>query len=298
MTRDEEGHREYKIKHHVRCAAGDGPAIALATSGLPQPGDTWNFDNDSDSWATCKQNATVTPTVSDEVSRHFEVEQTFSSKGDEKRCKDQQIEDPLLEPQKVSGSFVKYQEEAVKDKDDELIKNPAFESFKGPQIEFDKNRPSVRIEQNVSSLQLATCSQMVDRVNDSTLWGLAARCVKLSNFSWEKKFYGACYAYYTRIFEFDIRFDTFDRDVLNEGTKALNGHWEDGVWTLDNIGGSPPSSSNPRHFIRVKDAAGENMTVLLSSTGVPLTDGGNPTYTHVEYYKEANFLTLSIPTTF
>lgn len=301
MSRDDDGNREYKITHLIKCDPTDGPYNALQTIGLPQPGDPWNFDGDSDPWATCKQNATVTPKKTEEPNLFFTITQTFSTKADEKRCKDQQIEEPLLEPQKVSGAGNTYQEEGTYDRNGEPIASSSHELFKGPQNEWDANRPSVKIEQNVADLELALCTSMQDTLNDSTLWGVPARCIKLSKFSWERKFYGACYVYYTRVFEFDIRFEGFDRDLLDEGTKALNGRWNaNGDWELVPINGSLPNPDNPAHFQRFKDRNGENCTVVLNGLGNPATDdpGNTPGIIHVEKYGESNFLTLGIPTSF
>lgn len=299
MTRDEQGHREYKLVYLVRCAPTDGPATALQASGLPQPGDAWLVDGDSDPWAFCKQNATVTPLVTKEPNKHFEVEFTYSSKPDLRHCKDQQVDDPLLQPQKVSGGIIKYQEEATHDRFGAPINNSAHEMIHGPQVEFDTNRPYVRIEQNVPDLQLGLVSSMIDTVNDAPLWGLAARCIKLSSFSWEVKYYGACSKYYTRTFEFDVRYETFDRDVLDEGTKVLNGYWDDvsGDWTL--IG--TPDKDDPRDFIQAVDRQGNPMHIILNGEGRPAAadpEEGEPGSIHVEKYEQSNFLLLGVPTQF
>lgn len=272
MTRDTEGHREYKIKFLVRCSSPkDGPAIALQTSGLPQVGSQWNFDNDVDQYAYCKENASVTSVVSNKPNKFFEIEFTFSTKPDDKRCKDQQIEDPLLTPQEVSGDFVKYNEESTKDRFDKFITNSAWEQLRGHQVEFDQNRPQVTIKQNVPSLELDLITSLQDKVNADTLWGIPKRCIKLSHIKWERKFYGQCFVYYARTFTFDIRQDSFDRDLLDEGNKVLKGHWDKvtGEWILDFVAGEPPDPQNPSHFIQFKDKKGENCRVVLNGRGLP-----------------------------
>ena len=224
-SRDSDGYTTYKVKWLVRGETTDGPAAALLTPGLPVYGTPWAIDNDVDLWAWCRWDATMTPYYGGqegEPGKYFLIEQTFSSKPpDDKKCKDNQPTDPLLEPQKISGSFVKYTEEATYDRFGDPIENSSFEQIRGPQNEWDKNRPQVRIEQNVPSLQIALLAQMQDTLNDATLWGLPKRCIKLSDVSWERKFYGSCYVYYTRNLTFDIRYETFDRDLLDEGTKVL-----------------------------------------------------------------------------
>lgn len=337
-TRDSEGHREYKVEHLVIGAYGDGPALALQASGLPAFGSTWSFFNDLDIWAWCRWGPTsVKPYAKSggEKHRFWLVQQTFSTNpagsnggkgggsgkpdGNTKSCKEIQVEDPLLEPQKVSGSFTKYQEEAARDRFNRPIRNSAFEMIRGPKVEFDKGRGTVTIEQNVAMLQLSLIGYMTDTVNDAGLWGLPRRCVKLSSVSWDKKYYGSCYAYYTRKFDFECAMirdpDTgaissgFDRILEDEGTKCIKGRW-------DTVAASPtygqyirePTAlyENPADFIRFKDFNGENSTVILDGFGSPYdatgltpgTDDDTPGSISVQKYLEANFLLLGIPTNF
>ncbi|MCK9569089.1 hypothetical protein M0R72_09115 [Candidatus Pacearchaeota archaeon] len=324
--RDDEGYREYKVTHLVKTtSADDGPTTVMFASGLPQIGALWQFGNDNDQWAFCYPWMNITPHDPKEGEKHlwWMVEQKFSTKP-LNRCQDTQIEDPLLEPQKVSGSFVKYSREAWIDRNGNLLKNTAHEPFRGPQVEFDCNRPTVRIEQNISSLGLATFTAMIDTVNNNTLWGLPKRCIKLSNASWQRQIHGTCDVYYTRTFDFDIRFETFDVTLPDEGTKVLNGHWVKDTAdsnvskyvVLALKGGGAPSYTNPQHFIQYLDMHGNPGRVFLNGKGLPANtttasytpSATNPTtgtvasgdvYLHkFEFYGESNFLTLGIPTQF
>lgn len=296
-SRDDEGHREYRIVHRVRAATTDGPQVVLLTPGLPLVGSPWAFDNDFDPWATCFPFMRIETEVRDEPNTIWRVEQKFSTKP-LFRCQDVPIEDPLLEPPDIRGGFVKYTKEVNEDKDGNKIKSSSHEMVRGPQVEFDFNRSTVTISQNVAVLGLDVFSPMIDTVNDDTLWGLAARKVKLSNVSWERKILGACGFYYTRNLEFDIDFTTFDRTYVDEGTKVLNGGWDaNGVWALRDRDGGPPDKTNPAHFNRYEDINEENTRVMLDGNGEPLTDGANPVELPLNYYAESNFLTLGIPTT-
>lgn len=242
MTRDEDGQRDYTVVFRVTSDEVIGPALALQASDLPQEGDTWSFpeaNGESDEWAWCRYNTKVTPVLSKhEPTKDWDLEFLFSTKP-VKRCQDTQIEDPLLIPPKISGSFVRYTEEAAYDRFGYPILNSAFEMMRGPKVEFDGNRPQVKIEMNVAQLNLALVQAMVDKLNAYPLWGLPRRCIKLSAAPWERKFYGTCNVYFTYTLEFDIRYDTFDRVLLDEGTKVLNGHWDraTGNWALDPIKG-------------------------------------------------------------
>jgi hypothetical protein len=112
---------------------------------------------------------------------------------------------------------------------------------------------------------------MANTVNDAILWGLPPRCILLSQVSWERKFYGICFYYYTLHLTFDINYDGFDRDLVDEGTKVLNGQWDPvtGNWVLIPINGQPPNYQNPQHYRRWKDRVGENMKGLLNGAGLP-----------------------------
>ena len=322
LTRDTEGHRDYSVEHIVITTDPlDGPEIVLGASGLPVIGSLWNFGNDLDVWAFCYPDMKVTVYKKKEGDStiYWKVAQKFSTRP-LNRCQDETIEDPLLQDQVISGSFVKYTQEVSKDRFGDVIKTSSHEFLHGPQVEFDFNRAAVRIEQNVATLELALITSMMDTVNDAMLWGLGARKIKLSEVSWERKWYGTCNIYYTRVFDFDIDFNTFDRFVLDEGTKVLHGQWVDqGVgqephWGLINIGDDPPDKDNPQHFDRYKDRNGENTRVVLDGKGMPAnsitqigtsddvgtgTDSTDPAaQIFIEYYDESNFLLLGIPTTF
>jgi hypothetical protein len=239
MQRDQDGHREYRITFRVIGLVTDGPAVILSTSGLPVVGQSWAYQGDADVWARCKNDVQVTPVLTRENNKHWDVQFRFSTKPDEEACKKNPIEDPLLVPDRITGSSVKYQEEAVYDRNGREIVNSAWEQFRGPQVEFDRNRSKVHVEQNRISLDLALCVGLVDHVNSVEMWGMPPRCVKLSEFSWERKFYGDCYVYYTRIFDLDLNASSFDRFLLDEGTKVLHGRWDvgTGAWVLVPLAG-------------------------------------------------------------
>lgn len=283
---DDDGHRSYKVKFLLKTNLPglDGPAQALQTFGLPRYGDVWAFGNDLDIWAYCKKQREVSPLQSgDDIGRqeYFQIELLFSTKPDGKRCKEQQIEDPLLTPMEISGGFKNYNEEIAFDRFGVQLLTSSYEPIRGNQVEFDANRPTVKIQQNVPMLQLEIFGAMVDTLNDSPLWGLPPRCIKLSSAPWEKKYYGLCNYYFTRSFEFDINakldlttgaiVSGFDRDVLDEGSKALRGHWDvpTGKYILDKIAGQFPDPNNPQHFKVFTDREGNPSKVILNGAGLP-----------------------------
>ena len=325
LRRDDEGYREYTVTHLVEAATTDGPQTIMNAPGLPRVGSTWTYGTDNDPWAFCR------PTM--RVSAHerkpgepiawYSVTQIFSNKP-QKYCWDQTIENPLLQYQRVSGGYIRYTVEATKDRHGALIDSSSHEMFRGPQVEFDEVRPTVSISQNKAILGINGFADMVNKVNDREIWTFPARQIKLSDISWELKWWGTCFPYYTREFTFEINVDTFDRKILDEGTKVLNGHWGEsvgtgsgdvGCWELNQIDGQDPDPNNQQHFLRYKDRNGENCRVILNGAGLPANGNlagaplgpkqspgdpsanptGPPHEFTIEYYGEANFLALGIP---
>lgn len=278
--RDDKGYREYKLHTRVRSDnVNDGPAVVLQTPGLPQPGDIWAFGSDLDIWVWCLPTAEVKMVTADEPGLWWDVHQVFTNKlPDAQRCQDIPIEDPILEPAKVSGGYSKQTKEAVFDRFGYAITNSAWEQVKGKGVEVDYNHPTVTIEMNVADLQLGLFTSMVDTVSDRPLWGVPdGRMIKLSNAAWQRLFQGSCNEYFTWRFEFEINYDTWDKILMDEGTKCINGHWgtnkngEGYNWVVDDIGGNPPDPMNPAHFIRYKDRQGEPIHGILDGLGKPVT---------------------------
>lgn len=287
LSIDQEGYRTYKLAIRVVSDdSHDGPGTALLTPGLPLVGSLWSgYETVDDLWCWCQPTASANPVSTSGGNTAFDCDFTFSNKpapANKRRCQDFKIEDPLLEPQKMSLHFAKSREEATVDRFGSKLLTSSHEQIRGPQVEFEEMSPSVKIEQNVPQLQPELLSYVAaNPLNDSPLWGLPARCVKLSEISVEEKFMGACEYYFTRHFGFEVKVKInpetgevtsgWDRDVLDEGTKVLRGHWNEvtGGWDLDEVGGAPPNPFNPTHFIRYQDKNGNTARVLLDGAGKP-----------------------------
>ncbi len=301
LQRDKEGHRDYKIRFLIKTDdPDDGPEVVMNTPGLPVTGAGWVFGNDSDLFALAWPTLRVTPVVIREKNIFWIAENLFTTKP-LSRCQDTDIEDPLSEPDRQSGSFVKYTKEATEDRFGNPIKNTAHERVRGPIVEFDHNRPTIKIGTNKLTLPLTNFANLVDSVNDDVAFGLAARQVKLSNVSWTRLLFGVCSFYYSIDYEFDVDFNTFDRTHDNEGSKSLQGHAPGSSINpaLDPDGVDPdidPKTfkENPKRFEIYKDENGENTRVFLDSKGRPIDDIANVFKTDIDFYPEEDFTTLGI----
>lgn len=314
LTRDDDGSREYRVVHLVRAGAGDGPATVLLTTGLPQPGDVWRFgDVEVDVWAWCRLNAQVRAhdAQDGEPIEWYTVEQVFSTKPPQQT---EPAGDPLLQRQKISGSFSKSGEEITFDRFGNPVLNSSFEQIRGPQVEFESGNILIRVEQNVADLALPVVRLAMYTLNSIPLWGAPVRMVRLSGFSWDEHDYwrpdpvtGAPIPsiYYTRNFEFEASPKGWDRDIVDEGTKVIRGRW-------DKDPASPTYRSylidpatdpdDPAHYDRYQDWTG-NPSRLILDHGTPAlsTVGviGSTTTTqsavgsiHVEKYGETDFVSV------
>ena len=300
VTQDDNGHRAYKIIWGVETtSAEDGPHTVMKCPGLAVMGSIWNYGNDMDPWALCWPNMRVTERQKKPgPTRHWNVEQTFKTMplgmdGVEGR------EDPLLDPQKVSGNFARYSKEigygyaslaaaAVGGERTKALATYSHEPLRG--IQGDVSRPTVRIEQNVASLELGLFAYMISTVNDDTLWGLTKRKIKLANITWGRELSAIGTYFYTRTFDFAIDFETFDREEPSFGALALGELGANKTWVT---AGFDPA--NPRHFSRYKDPQGDLRNTFHDAQGKP-TDAASAAKIDVIYHEESNFLLLGIPT--
>lgn len=325
---DPEGYRTYTVVFQVKLDSyTEGPAAALQAFGLPLPGSMWLIGDDIDVWVWFRPEATAS--IKDEKRGDknvwYDVEMTASNRPrDSKKCHEQRIEDPLMEPQIVSGGAVLSKEEITFDRDGFRVTNVMDEQTRGPQVEFDQVRGQIKIEQNVAVLDDNRIIDLMQNapLNDAELWGHPARCVRLSEFTWQKLYHGQCYTYYKRMLTFEVWvrrvYDNttgtgneytlvsgWDREILGEGSKTLLGYWdtEEGSPTFDKYIVDETVNVNAvewsdKHKTKFKDKHGELARIIYSEDfpGLPIStdilyfDSGSNSYigatTSDEPYKQ------------
>ncbi len=340
MVRDAEGHREYHVTFLVQTNnPGDGPANISQTPGLPLPGAWWLFVRQGhievDVYAWCRWEATFDQLPASEPGYWWTCAYTFSTRppmtrgrgagmpgrgggssggapggGSTAECRTTQVSDPLMEPQKISGGYVKYQKEFTVDRNGNPIQTSAKEQITGQLVMFDANQSQIRIEQNVAQLQLPTLEALVNCVNLTPMWGMAKRCVKLSTYSWTKNYQGVCAPYYTRTFDFELKADTFDRDLVDQGIMVRRGKWQKNIASTgygDYI--LAPATGGASDYMRYHDWNNNLAVVKLDGYGRPANENietGTGTavintpvgLVHVEVYPERDFTVLGIPLVF
>jgi hypothetical protein len=278
---DEGYAREYKLTYLIESLPTQGPASVLQTPGLPIPGTIWSLGDDLDIWAWVRPNARVTPLCTGEPNRFWKMELTASTKP-LKRCSELKVEDPLLEPPDIDVDTVRDTDVSGYDRFGKRVTNSAHEQFPGKETEFDRGRDQIKIGVNLPTYAHVQQYQLYrDHVNKDWLWNYPPRCVKLSDVKAPRKMYGLCYTYWRLEATFDTKLQTFDRDLQDEGTKVLNGHWTSDagatgtggqpVWLNDDINGDAPDPENPAHFIKATDRQGNPCHMVLNGKGNPAT---------------------------
>jgi hypothetical protein len=282
LKRDDDGHRDYELEWFIGTnTRADGPQVVLNCPGLPALGTAYNLGNDADAWAFAYPGATVHRTKKQPSSgRHWILTQKFSTKP-LNRCQTAAIEDPLLEPPKIGYAFNGETKEFTHDRHGNPILNSAMQQVRGKAVEGDDDKITVWIEQNLLTIDNAQLKDFRGALNDSALWGLAAREVRLFRAQIDKLYYGVCTSYYRRRLEFEI--GDFDRRIIDRGTMRLK------------TGGD---AADPRDYERAKDSNGENVEMILNLAG-QAWDGVSPEDPsfEVEFYGERNLALLGIPVT-
>lgn len=304
LSRDQDGHRDYTAVWLVDSEdAANGPTSVFLTAGLPPIGTLWAFGNDIDTAAFCHPDWTAHKLgPKNESGTLWALEQHFRTRPI-KRCQDTTIENPLMEPPKISGSFVKYTKAMTKDRFGKPPLMSSGEPVAPNFVEFDANRHQVSIEMNTLFLPLGTMTSLIDTVNDEELWGMPKRCVKLSEASWQRQIYGVCNYYFTVRYGFDIDALGFDRKYQDRSQLCLKG-WSPGsrCAKLDPDVIAPGETLEnwklPKNYECYKDATGENTITNLDGKGRPADPTADPVINTFEYYPEKNMLELFIPTSF
>ena len=320
---EDSGHRTYSATYKVRHNEDDGPYTVLNATGLPAIGDYWVHDRglETDTYARRNPYAKIKAVVSSEKTDISHVEVKFTTKPF-KRCQDVQIGNPLLEPAKLSGTFSEQMQKAIFDRHWNAIRSSAMTPYED--IEQETSFPTVEVSVNVASSPVALITSKLHYLNDSTMWGLPAGCIKFSSASWERLYYGVCSYYYNLKMGFKIRFPYTvptaskirrrkkDTDTDSDGDITYDeivvpGNVIVPGWVVARVDSSngrikmPGGSGNTQaHTGFAKDAQADNMPfIFLDGQGneaVKDVNGNIPFVVNIwELYSYTNLLTLPIP---
>lgn len=309
-TRDEEGHRTYTVNWHVKTLSSTyGPANILANWGLlPVVGQAYNFGpTEFDPWAFCtpELNISAHPGVADgEPHDDWVITQKFSTK-QSWRCNTSPIENPLLEPFQLSGGYAHEQFETHIDKDGNVLQQPTEEPITGPVVEVKRSFPTIEFTANFPVIDVPLFSELVNRVNDATLWGLPPRTIRLSDVRWERLVYGSCFYYFRVTYSFEINTSTAEIPTLEDD--GTNGAKQTEVVGFDPVieatgmlrnTGNIAANGTGTAWELAKNDEGELIgPVMLDSYGYQVADQKDQYIRVLRLAKEGNFLLLGIPPT-
>lgn len=317
---EETGHRTFTAKYKVAHDIDEGPLAIESADGLPAIGDHWEPEelNEIDEFARRTPYAKVTYMVEGEKTTYSLVEVHFTTKPI-KRCQDTQIENPLLEPPKISGTFTEQTQKALFDKYWSQIRNSAGEPYTDIEREF--SYLTVDISVNVDESPVSLIARKLHNLNDAELWGLPAKCIKLSAASWETLYWGVCTKYYKLSMGFKIRppytipaTSTVRRKKKPGDPSSTEFEWivvpgnaTFGGWVFatpdmssSRIRAPGSNGSSQVSTILQRDQMGDTMAgILLDGHGNPATRDGDGNMNFAvgvfELYDESNLLELPIP---
>ena len=299
FRRDEEGHRFYEIDWHVQTfSQHDNLAYILANWPLFAVGSPYNLTAawpeavGTDMWAFCTPELNIAPhrdAADNGPVRHWVVTQYWSTK-QSWRCNTFPVENPLLEPADISGDFIHEQRTASVDRFGKPLRHPNLQPITGPATEYQYSYPSISITRNQDVLPLATCVNLINKVNDAPLWGLPARKIQFIDVKFERKVYGNCFFYWRTTYVFRMDRNGFDKEIPAEGTKVYRGSG---------------SSNDPKNYIPAKSDTDENESVPLDYRGRKLVwiqdlPDGTPQYAYPQWIQtpeileQGNLLALGI----
>ena len=258
----EEVHREYTVTYRVITSTrADGPYVVLSSGNLPQRGQYYSYGNDLDIFATCKQIGPARLERGEDSGKVWLVDAVFSTKGSSRDPADNPG-DPISWAWKVRGSFGSGQRYYVKDANGRAIVNSAGDPYEDvPPV--DEPRMTLSLEKNTATIDIDQWAETRGKVNSAAIWGLAARRVKLLQWSWDVQWTGQGAAYVANKFEVEINDEGYYYQPRDEGFHELLGVKADG-------------SRNTRHI----KAEGELVSKpqLLNGQGLVLPAGQAPVY--------------------
>lgn len=280
--------REYTVKYLVRTDdRKDGPSVVRTAFGIPNVGDIYTPGNDFD-----PQAIVTNKRVSQAGSPwEWEVDVTYSTDVKEEP---EQPESPLDEPPRISWGFQDrrilvpgyYSEAQAPDLTQNYqlgVTNSAGELF-DPQPEMDISEPVLTISKNVATIDQAQFFSLANCVNSDNFYGAEPRQLRLKPPSAESAYDKTIGVYWQVTYGFVFKWDTWDIQVLNQGTYYVNGGWK----------------------YDFKTRTGAGFVGLLTSTGGALNHnddewegayhagGDNPSFSRLRVYREVNFSSLGI----
>ncbi|NDD52976.1 hypothetical protein EBZ39_03710 [bacterium] len=257
----------------------DGPKTLLGSGTFPSVGSSWLYGGETDPFVIC-QSISVSKQEDHgrwtdgttcyiwDVKCEFRVEQADNT------TPPNIPENPLLRPVVVRGGTGFYTEASQKDKDDKPVTNSAKETFPPYEIE----RPLVEFEfvRNELSSPASFALNYVGKINQTTIWGGAAKTIRCQGITWEKQYENG-YEFFQVTYKFAYREEKWQLVLVDNGFNEV--------------------VSSKLKPILLDDGSRPTEPQKLNGSGVKLSDTADPVLLPpFNIYKETNFASLGLPT--
>lgn len=220
--------RSYTTVYEIYADESDGTFEVINADGIPAFGSWYKQPNGLiDYGAFCNGANLHDNPVKAKVGGQNKVKWTMTvthGASSSKKEPARRRESPLDEPPVVSGSFVKYMEQALRDKDGNPILNTATEAF-DPPFEEEKSYDDLRIQLNTANIDLGFRAGFSNAVNSKPMWGLKKRQIKLDSWRYNVVWFGDL-NYVEHDFKFLINDTEWPDDVEDETTVERIGWYQ------------------------------------------------------------------------
>lgn len=297
---DVESGVRYRVVYYVSTDdVNDGPQVVRAVSGIPSLGDVYSVGNDHDPQAIAIQK---NESQRDDP-REWEVEVVYGTATIDLTGVNR--DDPFAEPPQLSlgaqsrqlvipGFFNDPEHpDAQRNKEIGLV-NSAGEKF-DPAAEMEISDPVFTVTKNMQSASIVWLADLANAVNGTEFYGAEPRTFRISAPQATRVYHAAVGYYWSVTFELIYRWDTWDLQLLNEGSfyldannKPVNfqgekGHSRTGLLRDD---------GKPLHWGQAEQYYGRYMSISECQTAAIPYDA--PTFKRYRIYRELDFNLLGI----
>ena len=261
-------------------SALDGPKTIINSGTFPTVGSSWIYGSEIDPLVIC-QSVSVnkqdehglwtdgTPCWIWDVRCEFRVEQADST------TPPNQPENPLLRPVIIRFGTSFYTEASIKDINDNVIENSAKEAF--PPHEIEKPIFEFEFVRNEASSPASFALSYVGKINQSTIWGGAAKTIRCQSITSDKQ-YENSYEFYQVTYRFAYKRDKWQLILIDNGFNEL--------------------VSGTLKAIALSDGTRPSEPFKLNGSGAKLADNATPVKLDpFEIYETADFAALGLPST-
>jgi len=216
LSVDEKFNRTYTNVYQVIATQDESPYDVGSAGNLPFYNTSYKWGTFTDFWAFSRKYTVGSP-VSCKYRgiacfRYF-VTVIFSTDFNSNQAQED-LDNPLDIPAKITGSFTSVSKNVSRDKDGRPLVNTAFSEL--PSQPVSDQYDTLSIEVNTATINLSYRARMRKKVNQFPMWGLAKRQLKLDTWRWQIGYAGDL-EYVKNTLDFVISYEEHKPDVFNDG---------------------------------------------------------------------------------